>query len=73
MRAHGAGAYSCTEVGQPEGANEMAPLGPEEKSPPPLSGPTDRAPGRAEWLLPVVRSNGDGWAILGEGRVRLPY
>eukprot|EP00966_Prymnesium_polylepis_P333094 7388562-Prymnesium_polylepis.1 len=26
-------------------------------APPPLSGPTDRAPGRAAWLTPVVRSN----------------
>eukprot|EP00966_Prymnesium_polylepis_P236318 5465242-Prymnesium_polylepis.1 len=41
---------------QPEGGNGVATLGPEENRPPPRSGPTDRAPGQAEWLPPAVRS-----------------
>eukprot|EP00966_Prymnesium_polylepis_P161618 3735360-Prymnesium_polylepis.1 len=40
----------------------MAPLKPEGKLPPPLSGPTDRARGRAVWLPPVLRSSGSGRA-----------
>ena len=40
----------------------MAPLKPGGKCPPPLSGPTNRAPGRAAWLPPVLRSNGSGGA-----------
>ena len=52
MRAHGAGACSPTEE-PPEGATGVTPLGLEEKCPPPCSGPTDRAPGRAgQWLPP---------------------
>eukprot|EP00966_Prymnesium_polylepis_P295328 6819872-Prymnesium_polylepis.1 len=44
---------------QQGGGNGMAPLKPEKKMTSPLSGPTDRAPGRATWLPPVVRSNAE--------------
>eukprot|EP00966_Prymnesium_polylepis_P305908 7069297-Prymnesium_polylepis.1 len=33
-----------------------------ENDPPPLSGPTNKALGRAAWLPPVLRSNGSGRA-----------
>eukprot|EP00966_Prymnesium_polylepis_P281582 6506208-Prymnesium_polylepis.1 len=54
---------------QPEGVNGVTPLGPEEKCPPPCSGPTDRAPAQAEWLPPRGAFKWRWvWAILGEGR-----
>ena len=57
------------------GATGVTPLELVGKWPPPCLGPTDRAPGRAgQWLPPRGAFKWRWvWAILGEGRVRLPY
>eukprot|EP00966_Prymnesium_polylepis_P176522 4086307-Prymnesium_polylepis.1 len=73
MRAHGASAYSRTGE-QPEGANGVPPTRTGGKMPSPVFGAHQQGPGTSR----VAAARGAFkwrwmWAILGEGRVRLPY